>query len=230
MRVFISSTFIDLVDHRLAVADAVERLGLQLSRMETFGARPEDPNRACFRDIEASEIFVGIYAHRYGYVPPDAVTSITEAEFDYAFDKRRPTFCFLVDEGYPWPTERIEGDPGLSRLRVFKARVQQLVVRDLFTSPDVLASRVTSSIGRYLLADPRRHGAPGATKFARLTLADIAAMAFVDVMRLACVAGSNSARDVNQSRYPEFIDTADLHLTELRTQVTHWRQTRMLIP
>jgi hypothetical protein len=220
MRVFISSTFLDLIDHRHSVADAVERLGLRLSRMETFGARPEDPAQACLAEIDSSELFVGIYAHRYGYVPPDAATSITEAEFDYAFANRRPTFCFFVDEGYPWPEKAREGEPGRSRLSAFKARVQQLIVRDSFTSPDVLASRVTSSIGRYLLADPRRHGAPGTAQFARLTLADIATMTFVDMMRLASVAGSDLAKGANELRYTEFVDMADLHLGELRTQVT----------
>lgn len=220
MRVFISSTFVDLVDHRRAVANAVERLGLQLSRMEAFGARPEDATQACLAEIDSSELFVGIYAYRYGYVPPDASVSITEAEFDHAFKNRRPTFCFFVDEGYSWPKQSIEEEPGLSRLKAFKTRVQQLVVADSFTSPDVLATRVTSSIGRYLLADPRRHGAPGAAQFARLTLADIATMAFVDVMRLTCVAGSDLARRTNEERYGEFVDVADLHLSDLRTQVT----------
>jgi pimeloyl-ACP methyl ester carboxylesterase len=43
MNVFISSTYRDLAEHRRAGADAVERLGLQLQRMESFGAMPEEP-------------------------------------------------------------------------------------------------------------------------------------------------------------------------------------------
>jgi hypothetical protein len=220
MRVFVSSTYQDLVDHRRAVADALERLGLQLERMEAFGARPQDATRACLAEVEASELFVGIYAHRYGYIPRKSAVSITEAEFDHAFNNRRPTFCFFVDEGYPWPKDLKEGEPGRSRLRKFKKRVEKLVVRDSFTTPEVLAGRVATSVGRYLLADPRRHGAPNAARYAHLVLADLAAMAFVDVMRLACVAGSDRARAVNQPRYKEFVDMADIHLSEYRTQVT----------
>jgi hypothetical protein len=220
MRVFVSSTYRDLIEHRRAVADALERLGLHFKRMETFGARPEDATLASLGEVESSELFVGIYAHRYGYVAPNSQISITEEEFNCAFNNRRPTFCFFVDEGFEWAPDLIENEPGASLLKSFKARVEQLVVRDYFTTPDVLASRVSSSIGRYLLADPRRHGAPSASEFARLTLADISAMAFVDVMRLACVAGSELARAVNQSRYTEFVDVADLHLSEFRTQVT----------
>lgn len=220
MRVFVSSTYRDLVDHRRAVAEALERLGLQLERMEAFGARPQDATQACLSEVEASELFVGIYAHRYGYVPAGSAVSITEAEFDHAFNNRRPTFCFFVDEEYPWPEGLVEGEPGRSLLRGFKERVEKLVVRDSFTTTEVLAGRVATSVGRYLLADPRRHGAPNAAKYARLVLADVAAMAFVDVMRLACVAGSDLARAANQSRYGEFVDAADLHLSDFRTQVT----------
>jgi hypothetical protein len=38
MKVFISSTARDLPNHRVTVALALERLGLQVARMETFEA------------------------------------------------------------------------------------------------------------------------------------------------------------------------------------------------
>lgn len=208
------------MEHRLAVADAIERLGLALGRMETFGARPEQASEACYEEVESSDLFVGIYAHRYGFVPPVSETSITEAEFDHAFGLRRPTFCFVVDQDYPWPEHLVEGEPGRSRLAAFKVRLSTLVVRDTFTTPAVLATRVASSLGRYLLADPRRHGSASTSHQVRLSLVDSATMCFVDVMRLACVAASPAARAENQARYPEFVDIADQHLAELRTQAT----------
>jgi len=188
--------------------------------METFGARPDEASQACFAEIEGSDLFVGIYAKRYGFVPADSQISITEAEFDYAFKLRRPTFCFFMDDEYPWPPEFVEPQPAAAQLGRFKSRVEGLVVGDYFTTPDVLASRVASSIGRYLLADPRRHGAPNVARYARTALADISAMAFVDIMRLACVAGSDLARAANNSRYSEFVDMADFHLSDLRSQVS----------
>ena len=98
MKAFISSTFADLSRHRAAVADAIERLGVELSRMETFGARPDEPFEACLDEIDIADLFVGIYAHRYGFVPARASISITEAEFYHATKLHRPTFCFVVDE------------------------------------------------------------------------------------------------------------------------------------
>jgi hypothetical protein len=101
MKAFISSTFMDLRRNRAAVADPIERLGIELSRMETFGARPDEPSHACLEEIDGTDLFVGIYAHRYGFVPASASVSITEAEFNYAAKLHRPTFCFVVDEEYP---------------------------------------------------------------------------------------------------------------------------------
>jgi hypothetical protein len=76
-RVFISSTYSDLADHRKAAGDALERLGVQLARMEPSPARPDEPERASPDEVEASELFVGIYAQRYGHVPPGGTVSIT---------------------------------------------------------------------------------------------------------------------------------------------------------
>lgn len=42
MKIFISSTYKDLVDHRARTAEAIERLGQQGVRMEVFGARPNE--------------------------------------------------------------------------------------------------------------------------------------------------------------------------------------------
>ena len=118
-----------------------------------------------------------------------------------------------------WPDDLREQGDGKSLLAAFKARLDTLVVRDTFTTPDVLATRVTASVGRYLIADPRKHGARAAAKFARLAVADTSAALFVDVMRLASVAASDDARTVNQARDAEFVDMADSHMAELRTAI-----------
>jgi hypothetical protein len=226
MKAFISSTFSDLQDHRVAVADVLERLGLGLARMEKLGARPVEPSRACLDEVEDTDIFVGIYAHRYGYIPPNSRVSITEAEFNHATALRRPTFCFLVEEDYVWDSELIEGGDAGALLGSFKERIGSLVVRDTFTTPQVLATRVAAAVGRYLIADPRRSGAAAVSQSARSSIADSATAVFVDIMRLACVSASPQARAVNQSRHSEFVGIADHNLSELRGQISRLSQVR----
>lgn len=152
---FLSSTYIDLVEHRRVATEAMERLGQMVGRMEVFGARPEEPSHACLREIEDSDFFVGIYAHRYGYIPDGSEISITEIEFDHAKKHRKPIFCFLVAENYPWPPKMIEDDPGKSKLITFKQKIGKALARDTFTTPPDLAYKVATALGRFLARENR---------------------------------------------------------------------------
>src|SRR5438876_9931744 len=78
MKVFLSSTYEDLREHRVKAAQAIERLGQHGVRMEVFGARPGDATGVCRAEIEASDAFLGIYAHRCGYVAAAAYVAIAE--------------------------------------------------------------------------------------------------------------------------------------------------------
>ena len=119
MKVFLSSTFEDLREHRSKSAEAIERLGQQGVRMEVFGARPGEATRESLEEIGASDLLVGLYAHRYGYVPGSGSTSITEREFDLAQRSAIPTLCFMADDDFPWPPKFVEREPGASKLAAF---------------------------------------------------------------------------------------------------------------
>lgn len=151
MKAFISSTYQDLVEYRQKAAEAIERLGQQGIRMEVFGARPEGAVKVCRDEIQDADVFIGIYAHRYGYIPPEGELSITEMEFDFAVEQQKTIFCFLVNEDYPWRPAFIEEEPNRSKLRLFKGRINSNFVRDTFTTPDDLAFKVAASVGHYLL-------------------------------------------------------------------------------
>jgi CheY-like chemotaxis protein len=152
MKIFLSSTYQDLIEHRTKAAQAIERLGQHGIRMEVFGARPGEATLVCLDEIDSSDVFVGMYAHRYGYIPRDSEVSITEQEFELAQEKHKPTFCFFIDENHPWLPSQIETEPGQSKLKIFKERVSQIVVRDTFTTPEDLAYKVSTALGRFLLA------------------------------------------------------------------------------
>jgi len=65
--VYVSSTYEGLKDHRKAVDLAVSRLGHEVRAMETY--------------VAACDIYVGVFAWRYGVVPEDGNAhgqSITE--------------------------------------------------------------------------------------------------------------------------------------------------------
>jgi tetratricopeptide (TPR) repeat protein len=151
MKTFLSSTYLDLKDHRHAAIEALERLGQEVGRMEVFGARPDEPTTACLNEVKACDLFVGVYAYRYGFIPPEAGVSITEQEFNHAVQLGKPIFCFFVNEDYPWPPKLVEGEePGRTKLSEFKQRAGDRIVRDIFTTPEDLALKVVTAIGHYL--------------------------------------------------------------------------------
>jgi hypothetical protein len=151
MKVFLSSTYVDLIEYRQKAAEALERLDLQVRRMESFGARPAEPSNAGVSEIEDCDLFVGIYAHRYGYIPAGSSVSITEAELHHARKHNKPIFCFVVEDKYSWPPEMIERGSGKAKLKALKAEIYSSFTKDTFTTPDNLASRIATSVGRYVV-------------------------------------------------------------------------------
>ena len=149
MRVFISSTYVDLAEHRRAVIDVLLRLNLTPAAMEHFGSRGQEPTRACLEEIDRCDVFIGLYGWRYGYQPQPDGPSITEQEFHYAcqYKEKKLLLCYLIDPRYH-PDLPAEPDPGVGRLESFKQDVKRQFVCDTFTTPDVLATKVATDLAK----------------------------------------------------------------------------------
>jgi len=83
VRVFVSSTLGELAEERQMVREAIEGLRLTPVMFEV-GARPHPP-RALYRAyLEQSDVFVGVYWERYGWVAPEETVSGLEDEYELA--------------------------------------------------------------------------------------------------------------------------------------------------
>jgi predicted ATPase len=92
VRVFVSSTLGELAEERQAARASIEQLRLTPIMFE-LGARPHPP-RALYRSYLAqSDIFVGIYWQRYGWVAPDMDISGLEDELHLA--TRMPRLIYV---------------------------------------------------------------------------------------------------------------------------------------
>lgn len=78
MKVFISSTYLDLTEHRKAVVNAIRTIDEEVGHMEVFGARDEEPTTVSLEELDKCQVLVGIYAYRYGTIPDGSKTSVTE--------------------------------------------------------------------------------------------------------------------------------------------------------
>jgi predicted ATPase/class 3 adenylate cyclase len=92
VRVFISSTLEELAEERAAALRAIRRLHLVPVWFES-GARPHPPQSMYRAYLEQSQIFVGIYWQRYGWVGPGMEISGLEDEFRLAAGK--PMLLYL---------------------------------------------------------------------------------------------------------------------------------------
>ena len=94
LRVFISSTLGELAPERAVVRDVIERLRLRPVLFE-LGARPYAP-RALYRAyLEQSNIFVGLYWERYGWIAEDM--DISGLEDEYRLSGSLPRLLYIKE-------------------------------------------------------------------------------------------------------------------------------------
>ena len=146
MKVFLSSTYIDLIEHRKAVANALRTMDEEVGNMEVFGARDDEATKVSLEELDKCDVLVGVYAYRYGTVPTGSKASVTEQEYLHAMSKKIPVLVFVVDESHPWPPKLM--DKSQAEVEKFKSKATAEHTPDYFTSPDNLAQKVVSSIGR----------------------------------------------------------------------------------
>ena len=103
--VYVSSTLEDLRPHRAAVYQGLRSMRYDVKAMEDYVAMDGPMVNAVMTDVGSCDIYVGIFAWRYGYVPPDANPdhlSITELEYRQAGAANKPRLIFLLDPAAPW--------------------------------------------------------------------------------------------------------------------------------
>src|SRR5690348_3472657 len=86
VRVFVSSTLDELAAERAAAREAIPQLRLTPILFES-GARPYPPRELYRAYLAQSDIFVGIYWQRYGWVAPSMSVSGLEDEYQRAGEK-----------------------------------------------------------------------------------------------------------------------------------------------
>ena len=86
LRVFVSSTLQELVEERVGAREAITALRLSPVMFE-LGARPHPPRDLYRAYLEQSDIFIGIYWQRYGWIAPDMEISGLEDEYRLSGDQ-----------------------------------------------------------------------------------------------------------------------------------------------
>ena len=80
--------------------------------MEDYVAQDQRPLQKCLKDVASCDIYIGIFAWRYGYIPEKnniKKLSITELEYLKAGKIHIPRLIFLLRDDVPWSPHFIDG-------------------------------------------------------------------------------------------------------------------------
>lgn len=100
LQIFLSSTYEDLIDHRLAAMEAILAAGHIPAAMEQFAPGDETAWEKIKAWIDESDAFILILGGRYGSVEPSSEKSYVQREYEYAIETNKPFFALVVDQGH----------------------------------------------------------------------------------------------------------------------------------
>lgn len=163
LRIFISSTSMDLAQVRSRMQQAVLRLQHLPIGMETFIAQPGMPADECCRKAAEADVVIVVVAHRYGFVPGpeaggDGERSITWLEVDAARRAGKAVLAFLLHPQAAWnhpreqdrlltePERAAEIISNVRRLQEFRAFLEAHFTCSTFSGEDDLETKITAAI------------------------------------------------------------------------------------
>ncbi|MCW3816418.1 HEAT repeat domain-containing protein [Micromonospora sp. DR5-3] len=155
MKVYISATQKDLLEYRAAVHAVARRLEIEDVAMEAYGADIRPPLERCLADVRRCDLYVGLFAWRYGFRPPGQESSITELEYREALAAGKPCLIFLLAEDTPWPVDMIDRDADWQQVVALRRELKERHLCAFFSSVDDLSAKVTVA-----LADVRSGRSP----------------------------------------------------------------------
>jgi hypothetical protein len=135
LRVFVSSTLEELAEERRAASRAISALRL-VPVMFELGARPHPPQEVYRSYLEQSDVFIGLYWQRYGWVGPGMKVSGLEEEFDLS--RQLPRLLYVK---VPAPGR----EPGLAEL-LDRIREEATASYRTFGTPAELARLVRDDL------------------------------------------------------------------------------------
>lgn len=143
--VFVSSTYVDLIEERKAVSASLSKAGYVAEGMEIFPASSQKQMDFISKVIDRCDYYILILGNRYGTLS-DSGISYTEMEYEYALSKGIPVLSFI---------RNAEASPEVDEaLAAFKTRVSTGTLVDFWDGPHDLAARALAAISQARQSHP----------------------------------------------------------------------------
>ncbi|MFI1989233.1 HEAT repeat domain-containing protein [Actinoplanes sp. NPDC020271] len=159
---YISATFKDLEYQREAIRNVLMQLHVDIRMMEGYVADSSAPLARCLADVEACDIYIGIFAWRYGYQPPKQTKSITHLEYEQAVATGKTCLIFLHDEDASWPVCYVDRGADSDRVADLRRVLQRDRTCSYFDTIDKLKLEVYIAVSAVLTTRRRSRRAPRA--------------------------------------------------------------------
>lgn len=99
-QIFISSTYVDLIDERQRCVEAVLSAGHIPAGMELFSAGSDSQKEIIKKWIRESDVYMLILGSRYGSIDEESGLSYTNWEYKYAVEQGKPIISFVLSDDY----------------------------------------------------------------------------------------------------------------------------------
>lgn len=142
----ISSTTLDLPEHRKQAELACEAQGFLPVMMERLGASRASGLTRSLEMVNACEVYLLILGARYGEIPKGSSISITESEYDHAVARDIPLLVFIARENHSFPLGHVETGPGAEKLSRLRERVRQSHSVKFFANLDEFRTCIINSL------------------------------------------------------------------------------------
>lgn len=142
-QIFISSTYVDLIDERQAAVEAILQAGHIPAGMELFAASNQSQWEIIKKWIDESDIYMLILGGRYGSIEKTSELSYTELEYNYALEIGKPLFALVLDEAFIESKSQKQGTKTVlelnepQKLKAFSGKVLSKLCKICADSKDI---------------------------------------------------------------------------------------------
>lgn len=153
-QVFISSTYNDLIEERVAVMKSLLKMDCIPVGMEQFPASDMGQMEYIQLMLDDCDYYILILAGKYGSLDKNDI-SFTEEEYDYAVKKKIPVLSFIIEDPNKLISEKCESDnTNRSKLEKFRKKVSDSKLVRYYTDCASLCEAVTTSLHQCIIDIP----------------------------------------------------------------------------
>lgn len=154
-QVFISSTYLDLIDERKIIHDALLLADYIPVEMEEFGSAGMNQSEYIHELLDQTDYYILIIAGKYGSINDEGV-SYTEDEYNYAVSKNIPVIPFLIKDVNKLPRDKTENSKKRQKMLItFRKKVSSNVLVSFYEDKGELGTQVLASMKRAVEEKPR---------------------------------------------------------------------------